>query len=565
MRKLGIYVTALTIFIFIIFLSYLFNTSNLNINPQILIVDENNNEVMYITNNHKSSTTNLEDLSESFINRLLFIEDKDFYKHNGFNIKRIIKSAYNNITKNTNQGASTITQQYVKNTYLSNEQTLIRKIRELILSIRIENMKSKDEILSEYLSVVYFGNNVYGINNASLYYFDKKPKDLTVHEQIALIALLKSPSLYSNDYDKWTNRIKIYSTVLYNNSLITYDEYQQAQSTIKTNINENYIPSSKLYFVDKVLEEFNKEGFIAKFGSKVIIKTFYNNKTEIIDTNLNVNYSLISINKNGYITTLIGDKDYKKSEYNIAINGTRDIGSTIKPLLYYEAIKCGFKNKTFLSSPYNINYKDTNVTISNSSGNYYNEYIDMITALASSDNIYAVKMHMLLGMNTLVNTLKQYQIESKPIISLALGSVGMSLLDLTKIYTQFFLNGLYVNPICIYKITVNDKSYIYEPSKIQILNSDICKEIKDMMGYVFSNKIKYATCKWVNPYLKEKCYGKSGLTDYDSYMIGFTEDNLVSVWCGHTDNSLLTNKEHKRLPKELFIKAISLVSPSGTN
>jgi membrane peptidoglycan carboxypeptidase len=320
-----------------------------------------------------------------------------------------------------------------------------------------------------------------------------------------------------------------------------------------------------LYFVDKVLEEFNKGGFIAKFGTKVIIKTYYNNKTEIIDSDLDINISLISINKNGYITTLIGDKDYKKSNYNIAINGIRDIGSTIKPLLYYEAIKCGFRSKVFLSEPYNINYKDTNVTIANSSGNYYNEYIDMKTALASSDNIYAVKMHMHLGMNTLVNTLKQYQIKSEPIISLALGSVGMSLLDLTRIYTQFFLDGIYVNPICIYKIAVNNKEYIYKPSKTKMLNGDICKEIKDMMGYVFSNKIKYATCKWVNPYLKVKCYGKSGLTDYDSYMIGFTEDNLVSVWCGHADNSLLTNKEHKRLPKELFIKAINLVSPSGTN
>jgi membrane peptidoglycan carboxypeptidase len=389
--------------------------------------------------------------------------------------------------------------------------------------------------------------------------------DLSTHEQIALIALLKSPSQYSNNYEKWTERIKIYAKVLYNNSLISYEEYEDAQEIIKTNINQNYIPSSRLYFVDKVLEEFNKGGFIAKFGTKVIIKTYYNNKTEIIDSDLDINISLISINKNGYITTLIGDKDYRKSNYNIAINGTRDIGSTIKPLLYYEAIKCGFRSKVFLSEPYNINYKDTNVTIANSSGNYYNEYIDMKTALASSDNIYAVKMHMHLGMNTLVNTLKQYQIKSEPIISLALGSVGMSLLDLTRIYTQFFLDGIYVNPICIYKIAVNNKEYIYKPSKTKMLNGDICKEIKDMMGYVFSNKIKYATCKWVNPYLKVKCYGKSGLTDYDSYMIGFTEDNLVSVWCGHADNSLLTNKEHKRLPKELFIKAINLVSPSGTN
>ncbi len=565
MRKIGIYVTSITIIIFIIFTCYILSTSSLNINPQILITDKNDNEIAYITNNHKSSTTKLDELAGGFIDKLIFIEDKDFYIHNGFNIKRIIKSAYTNITQNKTQGASTITQQYIKNTYLSNKQTIIRKLKELALAIRIENIKTKDEILSEYLSVVYFGNDVYGINNASIYYFNKKPKDLSTHEQIALIALLKSPSSYSSDYDKWNQRIKIYSTILYENTLITYDEYQTTIAPIKTSINENYISSNKAYFIDTVLEEFNKEGFISKFGSKIKIKTMYNNKTEVITTSQDISYSLIAVNKDGYITALIGDKNYHKSQYNIALNGNRDIGSTIKPLLYYEAIKCGFKDKKFLSSPYSLKYKDTSITISNNSGNYYHSEIDMKTALATSDNIYAVKMHMMLGMHTLANSLKDYGIRCDAIPSLALGSVGMSLLDLTKIYTQFFLDGMYVNPRCIYKITVNNKEYTYKPSAYQNLDANICLEIKDMMKGVFSNKIKYSTCGWLKPYLKQECYGKSGLTDYDSYMIGFTENDLVSVWCGHADNSLLLDKYHKRLPKELFIKAINLVSPSSAN
>jgi membrane peptidoglycan carboxypeptidase len=214
---------------------------------------------------------------------------------------------------------------------------------------------------------------------------------------------------------------------------------------------------------------------------------------------------------------------------------------------------------THYSSPYSFKYLGETITVSNSSSNYYNCNIDMKTALATSDNIYAIKTHQKLGMNTLVYNLKKYKIKASPIPSLALGSVGMSLLDLVQIYTQFFNNGYYMKLRFISEININDTIYTYTPSKTLIGIPNICDEIKELMGYVFSSSIKYATASSLERKLKYKCYGKSGLTDFDSYMIGFNEDNIVGVWVGDINNSLLTNIEYKRLPKELFCNLINII------
>lgn len=551
-------IVIITFLILISLLSYnIFSLTNINQNPNILILDKKDEEIAYITNGNKSNL--ITEFDDEFIKLLLFIEDKNYYNHNGFDTKRILKALLNNITFNTKTGASTITQQYIKNTYLSNEKTIIRKLKELYLAIKIENKLEKDEILSNYLSCIYFGNNIYGIKNASIYYFDKEINSLSINDKVALIALLNSPSVYSSNIDKWNEKKNMYAKLLYDNKIITDSEYNDILLPINLTINNYYINSNKCYYIDQVLLEFNKLNLKEEFGKTIIIKTKYDKKSELIKSNLNINYSAISTNKEGFITSIIGDKDYTVSTFNIATDGLRDIGSTIKPLLYYEAIRCGLKDELHYSMPYSFKYNNEVINISNSSSNYYNSYIDMKTALATSDNIYAMKTHLTLGMNTLVYNLKKYNIKASAIPSLALGSVGMSLLDLIKIYTQFFNNGYYMKLRYIYQLEINNEIYNYKVSKKIIGNPEICNQIKDLMGYVFSSSIKHSTSSSIERKLKYKCYGKSGLTDYDSYMIGFNEDNLVGVWCGDINNKLLVDIEHKRLAKELFCNIINVL------
>ena len=175
-------------------------------------------------------------------------------------------------------------------------------------------------------------------------------------------------------------------------------------------------------------------------------------------------------------------------------------------------------------------------------------------------NIYAIKCHLDLGMLTLKNHIEKYDIECSALPSLALGSVGMSLYELTSIYYQFFSEGCYINPIFIKEIKINNKSMYYTPNKKIINNKDICKEIKELLYYPFDTTIKHSTLSSISNLVNTKCYGKTGTTDYDSYTIGFNEDNIVAVWVGNINNELLIDINNKKLPKELFYKSINALS-----
>lgn len=542
MKRLIIIITAILLFIIL-----LLSNDKVNENPIIQVLDKENNEIALLNNKHITNTININDLNETQINYIIQIEDKDFYTHKGFSLKRIIKATFTNIKNNEKQGASTITQQYVKNTYLNNNKTITRKLKEIILAIKIENKLTKDEILTEYLSSIYFGNNIYGLTNAAIYYYNKRIQDLTDYELISLIALWNKPSVYSNNIEKWNNKTNIYLKKL-----------GLSPCKIKLNLNKSYISSHKLYYIDEVINELKKQKLEANFGNKIIIKTAYNKKLEVIKTDKKIDYSLLIYDEAGYVAFCIGGKNYFENSFNIATNSKRDIGSTIKPILYYEAIKCGLKDQKFNSSPYSFNYKDSIATITNSSGIYYGN-INMKKALAVSDNIYATKMHNLLGYNTLVYHLKKYNIEAKPYPSLALGSVGMSLMELTNIYYQFFKNGLYVTPKFINEISINNKTIKSKPQTKQLLNKKICEEIHNLLHAPFDVNIENSTCSSIQKNTKTTCYGKSGSTDYDSYLIGFTDSYLISCWCG-TTNTYLTDKYLKRVPKELFLQALNLLN-----
>ncbi len=546
------------IFIFLVFILilFLFQLPKSSKNPRIQILDEKNNEIVYLINLNKTNSENLSNLNSEYINYILTIEDKHFYDHQGFYLPRIIKSIWNNIFHFSKEGGSTITQQYIKNTYLNNKRSIFRKIKEIYLAIKLENISSKEEILSDYLSSLYFGNNVYGLTNAASYYYDKDVSDLTQKEMISLIALWNAPTIYSNHIEKWNNKKNELAKKLNKNGILNDVEYQQVIKDIELKINKNYMNSNRLYYIDQVINELKKINVKSKFNETIKIYTCYHKETEKVKSNLDINYAVISLNEDGYFTSCVGNKDYNTSSFNIAMNGKRDIGSTIKPLLYYEAILCGFENKYFNSEIFSFPYKDDIITISNNTNHYYNT-INMRQALAVSDNIYATKMHLELGMNTLVNHLKKYDIEANPYPSLALGSVGMSLKQLLCIYYQFFSKGYYIQPKFIKLIEIGTLIYNFKTKKTSLNNPTICKKVHDLLSSPFDTSIPYATCSSISNKLNTKCYGKSGLTDYDSYMIGYNEKNLVAVWTGDIENKILTNSDYKKLPKELFTKMIN--------
>ncbi len=540
--------------IVIILLSF---KEEINFNNRIIIYDSDNNELAYSINNKYSNKIDINKINTRQISYILEIEDRNFYDHKGVNFKSTFRAIFNNIFNNKIEGGSTITQQMIKNIYLNNTKSIKRKANEMILAYNIEKIMTKDEILSEYLSSIYFGNNIYGLNNASIYYFNKEYNDLSDDELISFIALWNSPSIYSENINKWISKKNQILEKLYNNNLITLDNYNKMKDHINLNFNKSYIPSSRLFYLDQVIKEFNNTKINNKDNNIINIYTNYDRRLEAISSNQN--YSMIITNKDGYIINCIGNNNYYNSSFSICMNGKRDIGSTIKPLLYYEAIKCGMENIKYNSKLLSIKYDNTTLTIENNNNRYYGP-IDLKIAIAVSDNPYAVLTHLNLGMNTLSNHLKKYNIKSNPYPSLALGSVGMSLYQLNNIYTQFFNDGIYMHTRFINRISIDNNDNIYKVNKEILLDKNICNKIKNYLQYPFDINIKYSTLGDISKFVKCKLYGKSGSTLYDSYIIGFNDEYLISIWSGNIDGGEIDSSLARNNNKEIFIKCFNILN-----
>lgn len=562
MKKKIFLIITIPFFVLILFLfcfQPLDSIADINTTPELSITDENDVEIMHMIHGHKTTPIDITRLDPINIAILLNIEDKNFYKHTGFNINRIVKTIISNIKKNESHGASTITQQYIKNVYLNNKKSLGRKVKELYYAIKLEQVSSKDEILAGYLNCIYLGNDIYGLADGAKYYFNTTYDRLSISQMTTLVALLNAPSYYSNHLEELEEKRNKLLKVLKEDAIITEEEYTEAIRPLVLHINKNIYNSNLLYFVDGVLKEFESLELRSKFNKPYIIKTKYKQSMNSFSFNTTANYASIAVDKDGYILSIIGDKDYYTSSFNIATKGKRDIASTIKPILYYEALKCGFTPETsYYSGPYSFSYHDEIVTIKNFSSIYPYKNISMREALATSDNIYAIKTHQALGFKTLANHFKNYQIEANSLPSLALGSVGMSLYDLTRIYSQFFTEGTYLNFKYIEAIQRDEKTVYQRVMKHKILGvPKHFKTIKSLMSSTFDPNLPHSTAGSYAKYLTSKCYGKSGLSDYDSYMMGFNENVLIGVWAGHIDNAPLEDIETKRLPKEIFIRLIN--------
>lgn len=546
-----------------IFLIQSVKFNKISINNKVNIYDSNE-EIIYTLNNSKESTyINLDEISDITKEVFVQIEDKRFYLHNGVDFITTIQAIKHNFTSDYKIGGSTITQQYAKNLFLSNEKTYTRKIKEYYYSFRLEHLYTKNEILEGYLNTIYFNNGIYGIFDASKYYFNKHPNDLTLRESLALVSIIKSPSNYCliNNYDANHTRSMYLLESLYDRSIISTIEYNKAKTTtlIINQTQENKYSNSILYFKDYIFKKIDTMQDIeiyTKFDTKL------NLYIDSLISNVDCDVSVVVLDNQGNIISLIGNKEYYTSTYNIATNASRMIGSTIKPLLYYEALNYGMKQSdTFMSEKKDFIIDNEIVSISNYNDSYDNKQINMTYASATSDNIYAFKTHLFIGIDKLPSLLKKFDIE--PIndkYTISLGTQDTSLLTLTNIYNTFHNNGIYTIPIPYYKYISNNTTFNNLSLKSQLLDKELCISINELLKATFDtslNDTNNVTGNSIAHLLNKEASGKSGLTDYDSYMIGSTESYTIGIWAGHSDNSLLTDNKNKKLPKELFYKIVN--------
>lgn len=503
------------------------------------------------------SKVDLKDVPEELKQALISTEDKNFYRHNGYDILGLARSSVQNVLAgHVVQGASTITQQLARILFLSNERTFTRKIKELVIAARIEKTISKDQILEMYLNNVYLGSGAYGVEGAAKIYFNKHIKDCTLPELALIAGLPQAPSVYSpfNNLDLAVKRRNQVLTRMYRMRYITRDEYESAKKAeVKLNDMPQFYTTNKApYFCDYLMNELQKLGFdeteIIHGGYKIITtidSKAQNAANESVVRNLK-NWGLTGDARqaavfsfdptNGKILAYVGGKDYTKSQYDRVTQAVRPPGSAFKPIVYAAAMEKGISPNDFV--------EDMPVTIGGwSPHNYGNKYrgkIPVYSALMVSSNVCAARIIQEVGVRSVIQIARMLGIET-PLeydYTIALGSNGVKLFEFTRAYGAFANGGYVVQPYGIERVETSRGKVVYRASKTKVshqLSLKTAAEMTAMMKTVMTNGTGVAAN------LGKPCAGKTGTTDdnKDAYFVGYTPNVVTGVWVGSDDNSVM--------------------------
>ena len=539
-------------------------------------------DTVFFQGNESKAWVSLDEISDNVIKSTIYTEDKNFYKHFGFDILRILKASYINITSGkTMQGASTITQQYAKNLFLDFDKTWKRKWDEMWYTMKIEANYSKDEILEGYLNTINYGHGMYGIENASKFYFNKSAKDLDLAEASILTGIPKSPANYSPiiNFDLAKERQLNILELLVKNNVISEEEKNKAYNEeLKfSGADEAEELTSVMYYQDAVLEELkNIDSIPLSYSDSKGLKIYTNldlNAQRILEKNVKesipdtseIEASAVMMNPNtGAIIALLGGKNYNKSSYNRVISSKRQVGSTMKPYLYYAALENGFTSSSAFTS------EKTTFTFSNqepySPSNYNNVYgnkpISMGTAIAYSENIYAVKTHLFLGEEALINVARRVGITSKleSVPSLPLGTNEISIVEMASGYSAFANLGYKVKGHLIEKVVDASGKVLYKANnkKELVLNSSLVFILNNLLTATYDKDYidyNYPTAINLASKLTHKYGLKSGTTNTDTWYIGFNNDVVTAVWAGYDDNRNIDKSDYK-YARDIWYKSI---------
>lgn len=499
----------------------------------------------------------LKDIPENLKKALIATEDKNFYRHHGYDIAGLARSTIQNILAGrVVQGASTITQQLARVLFLNNERTFDRKLKELFIAARIEKTISKDQILEMYMNNVYLGAGAYGVEGAAQIYFDKHLKNCDLAELALIAGLPQAPSVYSpfNNMDLAVQRRNQVLTRMYKMRYITRDEYEKAKEE-KVHLAKTpqfYTTNKAPYFCDYVMKELEKLGFdeteISQGGYKVVTTLDYKAQkaaNEAIVKNLK-NWGL-SGDKNqaavfayspidGKILVYSGGKDYTKSQYDRVTQAVRPPGSSFKPIVYAAAMEKGISPNDMI--------EDRPITIGQwSPHNYGNKYrgkIPVYTALMVSSNVCAARLIKEVGIRPVIQTARVLGIET-PLeydYTIALGSNGVKLFEFTRAYGAFANGGFVVQPYAVERVETSRGKVVYKAPKTKIthqLSMNTAAEMTAMMKTV----ITHGTGRAAN--FGKPAAGKTGTTDdnKDAYFMGYTPNIVAGVWVGNDDNTAL--------------------------
>ena len=524
------------------------------------------------TDNLYYTYTSITDISKNIQNAFVSIEDRDFYKHHGFNALRIAKAISSNIINNTTMGASTITQQYVKNVYLTNEKTLKRKINEIAIAIEIEKRYTKDQIMEAYLNSILFGSNIYGIEMASNYYFGKRANEVTISMAAYLAGMIQAPNYYNayKNPKEATNRKNVVLKCMLEEGYITLEEYNiekniDMKSLLKnkTTSNNNYY-SSYLDYVSQITE---KNDEIHTYMNPEIQKELYNiitNKYGLFNDD-ELNCGIIVLDNQSYgILGIAGNRNSDRLLLNYATTIKHQPGSTIKPILdYAPAIEYLNYGPATIIKDEEYSYQDGTAI-----HNYDHKFLGDITlrrALSDSRNIPAVKLFNEVGMEKAFEFAERIGITSNTHYeadSIGGATDGYTLLDLANAYQAFANLGYYkkANAIKYYKnqqiITKNEEKpkLVMKPQTAFLINS-MLHDVYRYSSYNLKNTYLMAKTGQTNfDEQTRKKYNIPANATKDSLLIAYTKDLTIGIWVGYPTikNGCYIDNYKKTIPRSIM-------------
>jgi len=521
-----------------------------------------------------------EDISYHIKNATVAIEDDQFYKHWGVDIRAIIRAAVTNFTQGDllgGQGGSTITQQVVKNSILENEKRLQRKVKEAILALKLERILTKDEILSHYLNESPYGGTIYGIEEASQAFFGKSASDITLPEAAYLAALPQAPtrlSPYGNNRDLLDNRAQLVLERMRINGFITEEEHEVARNEVVTfepqAVTGIRAPHFVMYVREQLVNTYGEEA-LAERGLRVITtldwelqeeaERIVKEKAEFNTTTYNAqNAGLVALNpQEGDILVMVGSRDYFDEEIDGNFNVTlapRQPGSSIKPMVYASAFSEGYNPETVVydvatqfssvCEPWDLTNEEPCYAPNNYNAKFVGP-ISMRNALAQSLNIPAVKTLYLTGLKDAIKLTSDMGITTlndpdRLGLTLVLGGGEVKLLEHTSAYGVFANEGMKVDSRSILRIE-DSSGNILEESTIRarrVLDRDVALQVSDVLSDNVARTPLWGSNSLIH-FPDRDVAAKSGSTNNlrDAWVMGYTPNLVVGTWVGNNDNSIM--------------------------
>lgn len=582
-----------------------------NIHTTSYIYSENNTLIKEMNNNFEYYVT-YDDLSDDFINALISIEDNNFFNHEGFDLKRIISSLFNNITSmKIVQGASTLTQQLVKNIALDNSKQLSRKLKELYLAINLENDYSKEEIFTYYCNIISFEGTKNGVNYAAYRFFNKHIKDVNIAEAALLAGLVKSPTVYNpyKNEEKAFNRKNLVLKAMLNNKYISYEEYEAAAQLQISDMLKNKENSTSTFpyqaYIDVVYEELDNYFNISPYSTPIKIHTYLNTELQLIIDNiqknkdsiikfdddiLNIGGAIID-NENGGIVGIIGGRNYNGERlFNHALDLVAQPASTIKPLLSYAL---AYEHLNWCSSHILKDeisyYPNSSIQINNVDDNYLGE-ISITDAIGYSRNTTAVKtlneVIEKVGKHSVATYLSKINLldcpEDELTYSYALGGFkyGVNPINLAGAYSMIANYGIYKYPTTIkYIENLENGEKIYPITKEERVLSEASAFLinYNLRSIVNTNYWNIALCKPLNIDIG----AKTGTSSFDEnfkkqmnypeksskdiWLSGFSKDYSIAIWSGFDkylkdEKTYFLNGNNNKIAKLIFKRLMEEIS-----